>query len=95
VETNDLDGPPGTRRVLVCDDEFHIVRLLQRQLERQGHQVTSAADGREAIERLENGAFDLVVLDPELPQVGGHELRDWIRSRPNLDHIEVVLLERK
>ncbi|MGV3616958.1 MAG: hypothetical protein ACO1SV_16650 [Fimbriimonas sp.] len=50
---------PSNQRILVCDDEWHIVRLLQLNLERQGHKVTRAYGGREAIDLLSREAFEV------------------------------------
>ncbi|MEZ0325146.1 MAG: response regulator [Fimbriimonas sp.] len=68
------------KRILVCDDERHIVRLLSVILERQGHQVTCAYGGREAIGLLEKQRFDLAILDPKMPDVDGYQVRDWIMA---------------
>lgn len=75
------------QRVLVCDDERHVARLLQVNLERQGHTVACAFDGDEAIRLIESAesfdlpAFDKVVLDAMMPQRDGYEVLTWIRTR--------------
>ena len=57
-------------RVLVADDEPAIRKVVRDALEREGHEVVAAIDGQEALERFEEGAFDLVVTDLAMPRVG-------------------------
>ncbi len=49
--------------------------------EREGHEVDAAIDGREALERFEEGGFDLVVTDLAMPNLGGLEVVQEIRRR--------------
>lgn len=68
------DAAPRTVTVLVVDDEPAVRSLAQQVLERQGYQVTTAADGLEAIGRLEAGERpDLVLLDLTMPRLSGAE----------------------
>jgi CheY-like chemotaxis protein len=60
--------------VLVADDDSAMLRLMRRRLEKQGVQIHYAADGHEALEKLENQTFDLVVSDIYMPGVTGLEL---------------------
>ena len=68
-------------RVLVADDEPAIRKVVRDALEREGHEVVTAIDGREALERFEEGAFDLVVTDLAMPHVDGLELVQEVRRR--------------
>jgi len=63
---------PG--QILIVDDESDIRRLLREMLAFEGHEVTEAASGLEALERLRKVAFDLVVTDVRMPAMGGLEL---------------------
>ncbi|MCJ7825055.1 MAG: response regulator [Anaerolineales bacterium] len=60
--------------VLVADDDSAMLQLMIRRLEKQGLQIHHASDGREALEKLENLTFDLVVSDIYMPGVTGLEL---------------------
>ncbi len=75
--------PPGTHvraaTVLVVDDEPSIRRLLTFHLERDGHRVATAVSGEEALERIGDGAPDLVLLDLMLPGIDGLETLARIR----------------
>jgi len=60
--------------VLVADDDSAMLQLMVRRLTKQGLQIHQASDGREALEKLENFSFDLVVSDIYMPGVTGLEL---------------------
>jgi DNA-binding response OmpR family regulator len=71
------------QRVLVVDDEPMVRDVLARYLSQDGFEVTEAADGRTALERIAEQAPDLVVLDLMLPEIDGYEvLRDLRASSP-------------
>lgn len=72
-------GPPVPLRVLVVDDEPPIRRLLGELLTSDGHLVEAAADGREALEKLRGGRFDVVVTDRAMPGLNGDDLATAIR----------------
>mgnify|MGYP000150226417 CR=1 FL=1 len=80
------------KRVLVCDDERPIVRLIQINLERQGHTVTCAYNGVEAINKLSEQEFDLVLLDVVMPLLDGFEVLKWIRKQPAMAELAVIML---
>nr|MBA3641501.1 response regulator [Acidobacteriota bacterium] len=65
-------GP--TARVLVVDDEPSMRQMLSFALRREGYDVTTADDGRTALEALRDGRFDLVVTDVRMPEVSGVDL---------------------
>jgi len=66
-------------RILIVDDEPHIVELVRYNLEREGFDVLTAGDGREALRQVREGAPDLVILDLMLPEVDGFEVCRQIR----------------
>jgi len=67
------------QKVLVVDDEPHIVELVRYNLEREGFQVTVAYDGQEALQRARTDRPDLIVLDLMLPYVDGLEVCRTLR----------------
>jgi DNA-binding NtrC family response regulator len=76
-------------RVLIIDDEPIIREVLSDVLSRQGHDLTFAPDAETGLQALDNGAFDLVVLDLMLPGMGGLEALQEIRRR---DPDQVVIM---
>jgi DNA-binding NtrC family response regulator len=61
-------------KILVVDDEKHVRTLFERVLVKEGYQVECAASGSEAIEKLANSSFDLVVTDLKMDGVDGLDL---------------------
>ena len=61
-------------KLLVVDDEINIRRLYSQELSEEGHQVVTAASATEAVEKLGESAFDLVILDIKLKNESGLEL---------------------
>jgi CheY-like chemotaxis protein len=73
-------GPAATAlRILVVDDEPHILHYMRATLESWGHTVADAADGEEAQARMAQDRFDLVVADLRMPRLGGRELYEALR----------------
>jgi two-component system, OmpR family, KDP operon response regulator KdpE len=68
-------------RVLLADDEPAIRKVVRDALEREGYEVVTAIDGQEALERFEEGGFDLVVTDLAMPRIDGLELVKEVRRR--------------
>ena len=68
-------------RLLVVDDESTQREMLSSILERAGFGVTTAADGRAALELLDRSGFDLVLTDQRMPGIDGLELLDEVRGR--------------
>ena len=64
-------NPGGNVRILVVDDDDAIRTLVTRLFQRRGYEVRSARDGAEAIELLDGGAWDLMILDLMMPRVDG------------------------
>ena len=83
------------KKILAVDDERHIVRLVQVNLERQGYQVVTAFDGKEALEKIEAEMPDLVVLDVMMPYMDGFEVLKTIRREPETESLPVIMLTAK
>ena len=58
-------------RILIVDDEPDIIMLISRYVKREGYDVASASDGRQAIEACRSEAFDLIVMDIMMPDTDG------------------------
>ena len=82
----------GSARILLVDDEQSIQTLLSYPLRKDGYHVTSALDGREAVQRFEEGRFDLVILDLMLPRLDGVEVCRQLRSR---SQVPIIMLTAK
>lgn len=65
--------------ILIVDDDPHIRELLRFYLQRDGYQTIEAADGKEALTRLETNGIQLAIVDIMMPHVDGHQLCAEIR----------------
>jgi DNA-binding response OmpR family regulator len=81
-----------TKRVLVVEDEKAILEAVTAYLEREGFWVTPVADGLAALDQASRKAFDLVVLDLNLPKVSGEEVCRRIRD---VSDIPIIMLTAK
>jgi len=68
------------QKILIIDDTKNIRFMLTKCLELEGYHVTTASDGREAIELFKNEKFDLAFLDIKLPEIRGTEVLRRIRD---------------
>ncbi len=68
------------KKILVVEDESHLARGLQFNLEREGYEVVVAGDGQAALEFMRKQTFDLMILDLMLPKMGGIEVAKNIRK---------------
>jgi CheY-like chemotaxis protein len=82
------------KTVLLVDDEHAIIDALSGILEDEGFRVVTAANGREALERLESSAPlpDVALLDVMMPVMDGRELLQRMQSDPRWSHIPVVMM---
>lgn len=67
--------------LLVVDDDAAMRRLLKDFLERDGHRVREAANGKEAMSIVESEHIDLVILDKEMPGINGLDVLSFLRHR--------------
>ncbi|MBU4231730.1 MAG: response regulator, partial [Proteobacteria bacterium] len=81
-----------TGAILVVDDNRMNRLMLARGLEPQGHQVSFAEHGRQALEMMQNQAFDLVLLDIEMPEMNGYEVLEQLNANPHWRDIPVSMI---
>jgi CheY-like chemotaxis protein len=75
------DQPAVPLRVLLAEDNAINQRLATRLLEKRGHTVDAAATGRQALEKLETGNYDVVLMDVQMPDMDGLQATALIRER--------------
>ncbi len=83
---------PATSRILLVDDEPSVQTLLAYPLRKDGYDVVTATDGREALDRFAEGRFDLVVLDIMLPKLDGIEVCRRLRTK---SQVPIIMLTAK
>jgi CheY-like chemotaxis protein len=62
------------KRILVMDDEQHVLELVSRVLKAQGYHVETVSDGHEAIRKTEANFYDLIIADLKMPDIGGMDV---------------------
>jgi two-component system alkaline phosphatase synthesis response regulator PhoP len=82
----------GARKILIADDEPDIVEILKYNLQSQGYEVATAADGDEAIEKAKATDPDLVVLDIMMPKKTGVEVCEILRAQPQFKDTLIMFL---
>jgi len=83
---------PQPSSVLIVDDNESIRELLAGQIKRQGHAVTIAENGRQALERVHSQPFDLILLDIMMPELDGYTVLTHLKADPALRHLPVVVI---
>jgi len=81
-----------TGRMLVVDDNEMNRDILSQRLERQGHTVATAQNGREALDRLRAESFDLMLLDVMMPELDGYQTLEWMKADGALRHVPVIMI---
>jgi two-component system alkaline phosphatase synthesis response regulator PhoP/two-component system response regulator VicR len=82
-------------RILAVDDEKHILRLVQINLEKVGYDVVTATNGREAIEEVQRQMPSLIVMDVMMPEMDGFEALQTLKNDPATAQIPVIMLTAK
>lgn len=87
---------PEDRKILVVDDERHIVRLIEINLERAGYHVITAYDGVEALKKVASEKPHMVILDIMMPRMDGWEVLAKLRADPatDIDHLAIIVFSQ-
>lgn len=67
-------------KILIAEDEEPIANLIRMNLKKAGYACECAYDGQEAADRMEEGHYDLLLLDIMLPKINGYELMEYAKS---------------
>jgi CheY-like chemotaxis protein len=78
--------------MLVVDDNSMNRLMLSRHIERQGHRVVAAENGRDALDKLQQGQYDVVLLDVMMPEMDGYAVLEHMKGDPTLRDIPVIMI---
>jgi DNA-binding NtrC family response regulator len=82
-------------RILVVDDEEIVIRSCLRILDGNGYQIEAAHDGQEALRRVEDNSYDIMILDIMMPNLGGLEVLSRVKeAHPDMDVIMITGLSQ-
>ncbi len=81
-----------TGHLLVVDDNEANRDMLSKRLSREGYSVDTASNGREALEKLEHKAYDLILLDIVMPEMDGFAVLQKVRSNPRWKEVAVIMI---
>ena len=84
-----------TAKILLCDDEIHILRAAEFKLARAGFEVRCVTDGQEALEAIEQERPDILITDFQMPRLNGLELIERVRGNPQTSDLTVIVLTAK
>ncbi|MGI9017435.1 MAG: response regulator transcription factor [Euzebya sp.] len=77
-------------------DDDHVIRgLLEVNLEMEGHQVITAVDGQDALDKVKIEQPDLILLDVMMPNVNGWQVAETLKRDPETRHIPIVFLSAR
>jgi two-component system sensor histidine kinase/response regulator len=81
-------------RILLAEDNLVNQKLAVRLLEKRGHRVVVASNGREAVEKFEGDNFDLILMDVQMPEMDGFEATQTIREKETGEggHMPIVAM---
>ena len=79
-------------KILLVEDNEMNRDMLSRRLERKGHTVSIAVDGRQGIDMARAGGFDLVLMDMSLPEIDGWETTRLMRAAPETRTVPIIAL---
>lgn len=81
-----------THKILIVDDEAHILQVLSLKLRNCGYETTTAVDGEDALRQALTDTPDLIVSDVQMPYMNGLELSNELSVNAKTAHIPVVIL---
>ena len=82
-------------RVMAVDDDHVIRGLLEVYLEMEGHDVITAVDGQDALDKVRADPPDLIILDVMMPNVNGWQVAEQLRAEDATRHIPIILLSAR
>lgn len=85
-------GGDTMAKVLICDDEAGLRAVLKRYAQFEGHEVTEAANGLEAVEACRNDAFDIILMDIMMPELDGFSA---VREIRKISDVPIIMLSAK
>jgi len=82
----------GGKRILIADDDPDIVDLLESYYRKKGCDVTVVVNGKDALQKMETGKFDLVLMDVMMPYIDGYHVTYEVTSKFGADAPKIIIM---
>ena len=80
------------KKILVVDDEPHIVKMIESRLTANGYDVITASDGQEGLEKAQGENPDLILLDVMMPKLTGYKVSRLLKFDERFKNIPIIML---
>lgn len=78
-------------KILLCDDDLIMLTAIKTKLSEEGYSVSIAKDGKQALEEIDTGQYDLIITDMHMPHATGMEIVDYVKNEKELTTPIIVL----
>jgi two-component system alkaline phosphatase synthesis response regulator PhoP len=92
ISSTDAAVASHPKKILVVDDESHILHVVSLKLRNAGFTVVTGSDGQEGLDLAQSELPDLIITDFQMPQLSGLELCRRLRQEPTTRHIRAIML---
>lgn len=86
---------PHNRSILIVDDNPQNIQLVASHLKQEGYRISFSQSGRDVLQKIENAAFDLILLDIMMPEMDGFEICTRVREHPEYREVPIIFLAAK
>ncbi|MDD5691161.1 MAG: response regulator [Candidatus Omnitrophica bacterium] len=83
------------KKILLVDDEPHIIMMLENRMKHAGYDVITASDGQEALVKAHKEKPDLIILDLMLPKLDGYKVCRMLKFDEKYKHIPIIMLSAR
>jgi len=83
------------KKILLVDDEPHIIMMLENRMKHEGYEVITACDGQEALTKAKKEKPDLIILDLMLPKLDGYKVCRMLKFDEKYKHIPIIMLSAR
>jgi len=90
-----LEKTTKVRRILIVDNDPDTVRLIGNVMKETGYEVTTAYNGKDAIKAIQDFRPDLIVLNLTMPEMGGSDVIEYLKTADGVRNIPLILLTQK
>jgi len=82
-------------KILLVDDEIQLIKIVKIRLESHGHEVLTAFDGKEGLEKVKSEKPDLIILDVMMPKIDGYQVCRLLKTDALYANIPIILFTGK